>query len=139
MYTPHASGCGPDFNERKFELNLDKPALVDKGGEIEAPDDPNARLFRAEPLGPAFKVTSSQPAAIRIDVLGCQANYTWSLDIHYSISGQEHQYVRTIGPLRTFGLAGSSTSVYSKISPDGTTYQFSQSGTGDSLSREWCK
>jgi hypothetical protein len=138
VYTPHSEGCGPDYNTRIFAFDLDKSKLEDKGANIIDPDDPSARLIRTEPLGPTFRVTAAQPAMIRVDATSCKANYTWSLEIHYAVAGDEHQYVRPVGPFRSFGVVARDTPVYSKNSADGATFQFIQGGKGSDLLRDGC-
>jgi hypothetical protein len=138
VYTPHSEGCGPEYNTRIFAFDLDKPKLVDQGASIDDPQDPSVKLIRKEPLGPTFKVTSSNPAMIRIDTVSCRANYTWSVELHYVVAGDEHQYVRSVGPFRSFGFVNKDTPVYSKNSADGVTFQFMQSGKGPDLPRDRC-
>ena len=138
IYAPQSEGCGPDYNERIFKFDLDKPSLDDQGASIDAPSDPSARLVRKEPLGPTFQVSAGNPSTIRVDVQSCTSNYTWYLELHYKVSGEEHEYVRPVGPFRAFGMAAGTTPVYSKTSANGSTYQFMQSGTTATLPRNTC-
>lgn len=130
-------GCGPDFNERRFSLNLDKRDLHDEGLTVDVPDS-SLKLAPSEPLGPTLKIASDQPKTIRFDVTGCRANYTWYLDVDYAVVGKEHQYVRTLGPYRTFSLLASTAPVYAINSPDGGTYSFTREDSTADLTQQQC-
>jgi hypothetical protein len=131
-------GCGPDLDERKFSLNLDKRDLHDEGLTVDDPGNSDLKLAPSEPLGPTLKITSDQPKTIRFDVTGCQANYTWYLDIDYAVAGSEHQYVRTLGPYRTFSLLANAAPVYVINSPDGGTYSFTREASTANLTQQQC-
>ena len=76
-----------------------------------------------------MQVTPTAPRTIRFDITGCRANYTWYLEVDYAVIGNEHQYVRTLGPYRTFSLLANNTPVYTLNSPDGATYSFTNTTT----------
>ncbi|MFG2351864.1 helix-turn-helix domain-containing protein [Streptomyces phaeochromogenes] len=100
-------GCG-DVQERVFTLDLDKPRLVDRGvqGELVPGDKPAP----TNPLGSGFTVSAKDPAIIRVDATACRGNYEWSLVVDYSHDGK--QLHRTLGPFKTFGVAGTKTQTY---------------------------
>lgn len=93
---------------RAFELDLDRPKLTDKGMQgMPQSGEPTAQ---ANPLGPAFKVTSEDPAVVRIDAQACRGNYSWSLVIDYSYDGKS--YSKVIGPFKSMGKADAHTVTY---------------------------
>jgi hypothetical protein len=107
-----AGGCG-GVQDRVFDLDLDKPSLVDKGieeGEL-AEDSPPVPT---NPLGSSFTVSAKDPAVIRVDASACRGNYEWSLVIEYSYDGANdgHPLTRTIGPFKTFSVADQKTIAY---------------------------
>ncbi|MFJ3641548.1 hypothetical protein ACIPRD_17545 [Streptomyces sp. NPDC090108] len=102
-------GCG-DVKERVFELDLDKPRLLDKGVEGGGYTDPTDPPVRTNPLGSGFTVSASDPAIIRVDAQACRGNYEWSLQIDYSYRGKSLHKVA--GPFRSFGAGGPHTDVY---------------------------
>ena len=102
-------GCG-EVKDRVFDLDLDKPELVDRGVEGSGESDPSEPPVRTNPLGSGFTVSASDPAIIRVDVSACRGNYEWSLQIDYSYHGQSLHKV--VGPFRSFGAADKNTSVY---------------------------
>lgn len=102
-------GCG-GVKDRVFDLDLDKPNLVDRGIVEDGPVDPSAPPIRTNRLGSGFTVSAADPAIIRVDVSACHGNYEWSLQIDYSYRGQYRHEV--VGPFRSFAVAGSNTAVY---------------------------
>ncbi|MEV3958419.1 helix-turn-helix domain-containing protein [Streptomyces albogriseolus] len=99
-------GCG-DVKERVFELNLDKPSLIDKGvqgaGTADTPPPTNA-------LGSGFTVSAKDPAIVRVDAAACRGNYEWSLIIEYTHNGKPLE--KPIGPFKTFSITNKNTRVY---------------------------
>jgi len=102
-------GCG-DVKDRVFNLDLDKPQLLDLGIEGSGDDDPSEPPVRANPLGSGFTVSATDPAIIRVDATACRGNYEWSLQIDYSYQGKALHKV--VGPFRSFGAADKETKVY---------------------------
>ncbi|MFF4484978.1 hypothetical protein ACFY0F_00540 [Streptomyces sp. NPDC001544] len=100
-------GCG-DVYGRAFELDLDRPKLTDKG--VQGMPQSGEPTAPANPLGPAFKVTSEDPAVVRIDAQACRGNYSWSLVIDYSYDGKS--YSKAIGPFKSMGKADAHTVTY---------------------------
>ncbi|MFF4644388.1 hypothetical protein [Streptomyces sp. NPDC001389] len=102
------SGCGGFIYGREFDLDLDKPSLVDKG--VTGEPEPNEARAKANPLGPAFTVSATDPAVIRVDVTACSGNYEWSLYVDYSYAGRS--YRKLVGPFRSMGVRGENTVGY---------------------------
>lgn len=105
IYTPQGA-CG-DVYERVFALNLDEPSIADMGLQGE----PAAQTGAAPPvdrLGPAFKISASDPALVRVDVTSCSGYYEWGIEVTYVVDGRERS--RLIGtltdPLRSWGMSG---------------------------------
>ncbi|MFD7781460.1 hypothetical protein [Streptomyces sp. NPDC059753] len=100
-------GCG-DVKDRVFDLDLDKPKLVDRGVVGSGEADPSEPPVRTNPLGSGFTVSSTDPAIVRVDVSACRGNYEWSLQIDYSYHGKTLHKV--VGPFKSLSLfqAGSS-------------------------------
>ncbi|WP_330460633.1 hypothetical protein OIB37_29390 [Streptomyces sp. NBC_00820] len=111
-------GCG-GVKERVFELDLDRPRLVDKGVVDDGYTDPTDPPVRTNPLGSGFTVSASDPAIIRVDAQACRGNYEWSLQIDYSYRGKSLHKV--VGPFRSFGAASPSTDVYTPSPSTGKT------------------
>ncbi|MFJ3339124.1 helix-turn-helix domain-containing protein [Streptomyces sp. NPDC086766] len=100
-------GCG-DVQDRVFDLNLDRPQLVDRGvqGELQPGDKPAPTNH----LGSGFTVNAKDPAIIRVDVTACHGNYEWSLVIEYTYNG--HQFHKQLGPFRSLSVADKNTRAY---------------------------
>lgn len=118
VYSP-GGGCGGP-SDRVFDLRLDDASLVDKG-IVEGTAELSSGA-RADAIGPAFIVSAEEPATLRFDTRSCRGNYEWSLEITYSVVGQEGSLTRTIGPFRSMGYA------------DGTS-SYTISAPGDSFSK----
>jgi hypothetical protein len=100
VYRP-SGDCGDTYS-RVYRLDLDNNSLFDLGlqGNGEAG---NGKPPPTEPLGPAFTVTDKEPALIRVDVLSCKDNYSWTLDVTYVRNGKSE--TRVVGPYRSMGKA----------------------------------
>ncbi|MGV9233227.1 hypothetical protein [Streptomyces nigra] len=102
-------GCG-DVRDRVFNLDLDKPQLLDRGVEGTGEADPTEPPVRTNSLGSGFTVSATDPAIIRVDATACRGNYEWSLQIDYTYQGKALHKV--VGPFRSFGAAGKEAKVY---------------------------
>ncbi|MFI5593017.1 caspase domain-containing protein [Amycolatopsis sp. NPDC051758] len=134
VYLPQG-GCG-GRGSRVFDLNLDSKKIVDKGIDSESDEtldpsvNPDAKLARTEPLGQTFSVSQDNQALVRIDAHGCKANYTFNLNVSYSIAGDTAVHLQSFGPFKSNASSGD-TPVYATESPDGQNWQFVKTGNAE--------
>ncbi|WP_328580491.1 helix-turn-helix domain-containing protein [Streptomyces sp. NBC_00370] len=100
-------GCG-DVQDRVFELDLDKPRLIDQG--VQGQSTPGDKPAPTNPLGSGFTVNAKDPAIVRVDATACHGNYRWSLVIDYSYNGKTLQ--KKLGPFTTFSVPNADTRTY---------------------------
>ncbi|MFD9749146.1 helix-turn-helix domain-containing protein [[Kitasatospora] papulosa] len=103
-------GCG-SLKDRVFDLDLDRPELVDRGVQpTEATQEEPDPAVRANPLGSGFTVSATDPAIIRVAATACRGNYEWSVQIDYSYRGKSLQ--KEVGPFKSFSVRDENTKVY---------------------------